>query len=449
MGDNLKALYNEGAEEAALGCMLLDREVAEEGQAFLCAEDFYNPTYRAVFEAMQGVEVVDVVTVQGELIRRGEWERVGLPVLAVLSNAVGSSVNFREYAKKLKELAYYRRCMALSREITQAAMRQDGAEIGRLLAAARNDGYGEAKIKTLAEATAEYIAEAAEVRASGKKIIGLPTGFLELDAMLGGLRDGEFTLLAARPSMGKSALAMDIAREAQKTLQEEKERVVFFSLEMPAKALGCRGYTAEYKLDNGAFAVGSNDADWMNLLRTVEENSEDFEAGAGRMILNDKSNMTVEDIRAACHGYKAQGLRLRLVVIDYLQLISCKGENRTREIGEISRGLKQMAKDLGCPFLVLSQLSRANEKRADNRPILSDLRDGGDLEQDADTVLFIYRDDYYNRDSEKKGIAEIIIGKQRNGPVGMIELAWLAKSTTFRNFAKFHETYEEPPEGWE
>lgn len=449
MGDNQRLLHNRTAEEAVLGCMLMDRATAAEGCGALCADDFCDSTYRTIFEAMRELKVIDVVTVMAELGRRGEAEKVGISTLADISNSVGTSVHFREYAKELKRLAYFRRCMTFSREITQAAMKQDGAEIERILSAVREDGYGEAKMQTLAEATAEYITEVAEIRVSGKKIVGLPTGFIELDAMLGGLRDGEFTILAARPSMGKSALAMDIARNVQKHLDDEKERVAFFSLEMPAKSLGCRGYTSEYLLDNGAFSVGSNDADWKNLLQSVEENSRDFEEGAGRMILNDKSGMTLEDIRAACHGYRTQGIRLRLVVIDYLQLIAHKGESRVREIGEISRGLKQMAKDLGCSFLVLSQLSRKCEERADHRPIMSDLRDGGDIEQDADTVLFIYRDEYYFHDSEKKGVAEIIIGKQRNGPIGTVELSWVAKSTTFRNLEKFRKTNEKPPKEWE
>lgn len=449
MKESLKALYSKEAEMAALGCMFLDPMTAAEGCGVLFEDDFYNPAYRSIFAAMRQLDVVDIVTVSAELGRRGEMEKIGISMLAEITTSISSSIHFREYTKELKRLAYYRRCLRFGREITQAAMQQNGSEVERILTAIRDDGYGEERVRTLAEATAEYITEVAEVRASGKKIIGLPTGFKDLDAMLGGLRDGELTILAARPSMGKSALAMDIARNAQKALHADMDRVVFFSLEMPRKALGCRGYTAEYQLDNGAFAIGSNDADWMNLLQDVEKNSADFEKGAGRMLLNDKSGMSVEDIRAACHGYRAQGIHLRLVVIDYLQLIACKGENRTREIGEISRGLKQMAKDLGCPFLVLSQLNRGNEGRADKRPALSDLRDGGDLEQDADTVLFIYRDEYYFRDSERKGVAEIIIGKQRNGPIGTIDLAWLAKSTTFRNFVDFYKTHESLPEEWE
>lgn len=447
--ENMKPLYSPEAEEAALGSMMMDQEAALEGRGLLKPEYFYNPAYRTIFEAMQGLDVVDVVTIMAELNRRGEAEKIGLPLLSQISCSVGSSVNLRHYAKELKRLAYFRRCIEYSRSLTQAAMKQDGAEIERTLLALREDGYGDAKIKTLAEATEEYITEVAEIRASGKKIIGLTTGFRDIDAMLGGLRNGDYCILAARPSMGKSALALDIARNAQKSMTGEKERAVVFSLEMPAKALGGRGFTSEYGMDNDAFSIGKNDADWMSLLQTVEENSTHFETGAGKLIVNDKSGMTIEDIRATCHGYKTQGIDIRLVVIDYLQLIVCKGENRTREIGEISRSLKQMAKDLDCPFLVLSQLNRQCEGRADKRPMLSDLRESGDVEQDADVVMFIYRDEYYYADSEKKGIAEINIAKQRNGPTGTVDLCWLPRSTTFRNLERFRKTNEDPPEGWD
>ena len=443
-----KPLYSAVAEEAVLGSMFLDSEAAREGKSLLRPEHFYNSVYKTIFEAMQAIEVVDIVTVTEELRRRGEAERIGLPVLANIASSVGSSVNLRTYAKELERLAYFRRCIAYGQTIVQAAMKQERGEVEKVLLSMRDDGYGDAKIKTLAEATEEYITDVAKIRASGKKILGLTTGLRDIDLMLGGMRDGDDIILAARPSMGKSSLALDIGRKAQKSMTG-KERAVMFSLEMTAKQLGGRGYTSEYGLDNDAFSIGNNDADWLSLLRSIEQNSRHYEEGAGRLILNDTGSMTVDDIRAALHGYKQQGVDIRLVIIDYLQLIVCKGESRTREIGEVSRALKQMAKDFNCPFLILSQLSRAPETRADHRPILSDLRETGDIEQDADVVMFIYRDDYYFPDSEKKGIAEVIIAKQRNGPTGTVELRWMPRSTTFKNLERFHKTNEEPPEGWE
>ncbi len=301
-------------------------------------------------------------------------------------------------------------------------------------------------MKTLADATGEYIAELNEIRMSGKTIVGIPTGFRDLDFMLGGLRDGDLNILAARPSMGKSALALDIARNAQRTLSG-RERVAFFSLEMPAKALGGRGYSSEYNVENDCFSVGTNDESWLRTLAEIEKNSADFESGSGRVILNDEGGMTMDKVRAACHGYQTQGFRLRLVVVDYLQLIRCKAENRTREIGVISRELKQLAKDFRCPVLALSQLTRDCEKRPDKRPILSDLRDSGDIEQDADVVMLLYREEYYFPDTERQGVAEVNIAKQRNGPTGVVELAWLPRCTTFRSLEKtgFRPTNEKLP----
>lgn len=312
----------------------------------------------------------------------------------------------------------------------------------------RGDGWGSAEIVTLADATEKHIREIAALRESGKKIVGLPTGFTDLDLMLGGLRNGDFCILAARPSMGKSALALDIAKHAQKSMTEQADRVVFFSLEMPDKSLGNRGYTSEFLIDNDRFAVGANDAAWQETLRGVAENRADYESGAGRMIIRDETGQTVEKMSAFLHGLQGQGIRPRFIVVDYLQLIVSKGQDRVREVGNISRGLKQMARDWDCPVLALSQLSRGPEGRADHRPMLSDLRDSGDIEQDADVILFLYRDEYYFPDTEKKNCAELNIAKQRNGPTGTIALTWMPRSTTFRSAAGFRETKEAPPKEW-
>lgn len=224
--------------------------------------------------------------------------------------------------------------------------------------------------------------------------------------------------------------------------------MVFFSLEMPDKSLGNRGYTSEFLIDNDRFAVGANDAAWQETLRGVAENRADYESGAGRLIIRDETGQTVEKMSAFLHGLQGQGIRPRFIVVDYLQLIVSKGQDRVREVGNISRGLKQMAKDWDCPVLALSQLSRGPEGRADHRPILSDLRDSGDIEQDADVILFLYRDEYYYPDTEKKNTAELNIAKQRNGPTGTIALTWMPRSTTFRSAAGFHETKEAPPKEW-
>lgn len=376
--DAFKDLHSEETERAALGCMLLDRSAAALGKTMLLAEDFYVPMYRVIFEAMQGVEEIDAVTVMNELARRGEAERIGIDRIAGIALGVSTSVYLRSYIDDLKRLAYLRRVVRTAQELAQAAYRQDIGGIDRSMAAMRGDGWGSAEIVTLADATEKHIREIAALRESGKKIVGLPTGFTDLDLMLGGLRNGDFCILAARPSMGKSALALDIAKHAQKSLTEQ----------------------------------------------------------------------TVEKMSAFLHGLQGQGIRPRLIVVDYLQLIVSKGQDRVREVGAISRGLKQMARDWDCPVLALSQLSRGPETRADHRPILSDLRDSGDIEQDADVILFLYRDEYYYPDTEKKNTAELNIAKQRNGPTGTIALTWMPRSTTFRSAAGFRETKEKPPENW-
>lgn len=449
--DALKDLHSEETERAALGCMLLDRGAAALGKTMLLAEDFYTPMYRMIFEAMQGVEEIDAVTVMNELARRGEAERIGLDRIAGIALGISTSVYLHSYIDDLKRLAYLRRVVRTAQEMAQAAYRQDIGGIDRSMAAMRGDGWGSAEIVTLADATEKHIREIAALRESGRKIVGLPTGFTDLDLMLGGLRNGDFCILAARPSMGKSALALDIAKNAQKSLTEQAEqaeRVVFFSLEMPDKSLGNRGYTSEFLIDNDRFAVGTNDAAWQETLRGVAENRADYESGAGRMIIRDETGQTVEKMSAFLHGLHGQGIRPRFIVVDYLQLIVSKGQDRVREVGAISRGLKQMARDWDCPVLALSQLSRGPETRADHRPILSDLRDSGDIEQDADVILFLYRDEYYYPDTEKKNTAELNIAKQRNGPTGTIALTWMPRSTTFRSAAGFRETKEAPPKEW-
>lgn len=444
--DELKRLHSEETEKAALGCMFLDGEAAALGKNLLDAEDFYVPLYRVIFQAMQRVDAVDIVTVNNELQRMGEGERVGLEWLSKIVTSSYTSIYLRKYIEELKRLSYLRRVVTAGQEMIQAAYKQDVAGIDKSMEVIHGDGYGSAEIVTLADATASHIRKVAELRASGRKIVGLPTGFEDLDLMLGGLRNGEFNILAARPSMGKSALMLDIAKNAQKSLKEKNDRVVVFSLEMPSESLGNRGYTSEYMIDNDRFAVGTNDEAWLNTLQEVEKNSEHYEQGAGRLIIDDRTGQTPEKMNAFLHGLHVQGIRICLICVDYLQLIQSRGQDRVREVGNISRGLKQMAKDWGCPVLALSQLSRAPEQRADHRPVLSDLRESGDIEQDADTIMFLYRDEYYFPDSEKRGMAELNIAKQRNGPTGTIDLVWMPRSTTFRSKAKWHQTEEAPPE---
>lgn len=436
-------------ERAALGCMLMYPEEARKGKQLLSPDDFYYPGYKTVFHAMQQLEAVDAYTVFHQLEKQGDAEKVGgLEMLSDLSISVFSSVHFDDYVKELRRLSYFRRIIANGRDMVQSAYRQDMDGIEKALSSAGQDSGGRAKFKTLAECFEEYITDIAAKRASGKTITGLTTGFADLDLMTSGLQNGDLIILAARPSMGKSALALDFARNGQKELNKSGKKVLFFSLEMDGKSIGGRGYTADNKIPNERFSVGRNDSEWIKVLEGVEENSKYFVDGVGQILVSEEECMTLEDIRAACYGARADGIDVGMIVIDYLQLILTKGENRVREVAEVTRGLKILAKSMGCPLLLLSQLSRECEKRADKRPILSDLRESGSIEQDADVVFFIYRDEYYFPDSAKKNVTEIIIAKQRNGPTDTVELSWFGESTTFRNKENFHKTDEEPPRGW-
>lgn len=446
--EGYKNLHSEEAEKSALGCMLMDPAAAEFGKNTLSAEDFYVPMYREIFEAMKAVPVVDAVTVWNELQRRSMGEQIGIERLTKIIGFLGTSINMKNYVEDLQRLSYYRRMQQRGNELVQAAIKQDEGEIGRILSGMQGDGYGEGGAETLADGFAKRLAKLAALRASGNSLIGLTTGFHDLDRALGGLRDGDLDILAARPSMGKSALALDIARNARKSLTEEQDRVAIFSMEMSKEALGQRAYTAEYLIDNDRFSVSSSDTEWIRTLEDIEANGEEFEKTMGGLLIDDRSGQTMERIRGKCHKWQTMGFRLRLIVVDYLQLIQGKGENRTREIGEISRGLKRLAKDFDCPVLALSQLSRRCEDRADKRPMLSDLRESGDIEQDADVVAFLYREEYYFPDTEHRGEAELIIAKQREGPTGIIRLRWMNRSTTFRDLDQFTNTDEDPPKGW-
>lgn len=449
--ENLKHLCNQETERAALGCMFLDRGAALMGIGSLVPDDFYVPMYRTIFEAMGRVEHIDPITVNSELQKAGEGERVGVEWLSKIIRSVSTSVYLKDYIEELKRLSYFRRCIKAGQEMMQAAYRQETESIDKALSGIRADGYGAGELVTLEDALEEYIKELAEIRTSGKRFLGLETGFIDIDDMLGGLRNGTLNILAARPSMGKSALMLDIARNVQKKLMGENEKVVIFSLEMNRKELAARGYTAEYLISNDKFSTIGNDDIYMENLRELEKKSADIRKGLGRLLINDESSMTVEKIRAYLHGLKTKGVDIRLIVLDYLQLVTTKGVNMVQEMGEVSRSLKNLAKDYNCPVLALSQLSRGPEGRADHRPILSDLRESGNIEQDADVVMMLYREEYYfpDCDRHKKGTAEVNIAKQRNGPTGAIRLKWIPECTTFRNLQKFTPTKEKPPKEFE
>lgn len=434
--------YSLETEKAALGSMLLDKGAAVQGCGLLQEDDFYPPTNKILFTAMAAVVqesgVADISLIWRKLEQDGTTEQVPFSHLSEVAMAVGTSINLPRYAEELRQLSYYRRCIDNGRKMLEAAYKQDENGISEFLGNLREDGIGTDEPKTAAKVMADYLQELSEQRKSGKVFSGLQTGFVDLDLLTGGLRADDLYIIAGRPAMGKTALALDIARGCAKSLSLEGKIVVFFSLEMNECDIVGRLYCGETGADNVMFSLRENDdAKWAEFLRTFEKSGDFFECMAKNIIIDDSNYITPENMRARCHSIRIKGKEIGLIVIDYLQLMSAgRGDNRTQELSHISRSLKLLAKDFHCPVVALSQLSRQVEARVDKRPMLSDLRESGSIEQDADAVMFVYRDDYYYPDSEKKGIAEIIIGKQRKGPVGTVELAWLPQATTFRNLAQ-------------
>lgn len=426
--------HNHEAEQAVLGSILLEPSVLVSVNERLKPEDFYRQSHQRLFQVMNELgeqgEPVDLVTLTAELQDRKLLEEIGgVTYLNELASAVPTAANADYYAKIVEEKAVLRR---LIRTATQIAMSGYGGteELNQLLNDAerrilevsqrRIRGNGFIPIQEALMESYEQI-EALHFNKGG--ISGIPTGFVDLDRMTSGLKGSELIIVAARPAMGKTAFALNLA---QNVAVRGGQTVAIFSLEMGASQLVSRMLASEGNIDAQAFRTGNlNEEDWEKLTMAMSTLSE------APIFIDDSPGVTVYDIRAKLRRLQVER-GLGLVVIDYLQLISGRGgESRQQEISEISRSLKLMAREFNVPVIALSQLSRAVEQRQDKRPMLSDLRESGSIEQDADVVTFLYRDDYYNEDSEKKNIAEVIIGKQRNGPVGKVELLFL------KNYNKF------------
>lgn len=433
-------------ERACLGAMILDGEAAEKALGTLQGDDFYYPQNKYIFQAMENIHkaggTFDVVLIFEELKRQKTSELVGLDYLKEVCMS-GSSLNMGRYIEEIRHNSFLRRCRALGRSLAEAAAALDDKKVYEVLDKIREDKEEKAGLLDGASIFENHVKDIATRRKKGN-LQGISTGFIDLDSYLGGLREGDFYIIAARPSMGKTALALDIARNAVKKMDGEKKAVIF-SLEMSKEQLVSRLYCGEYRADNAIFSIKEKDeTNWNKFLSTLEEHGAELDRLLSRILIDDRSYCRVQDMRMLCHGAKEQ---IGLVVIDYIQLMQGKGENRNQEISEISRGLKLMAKEFSCPVVALSQLSRKVEERADKRPMLSDLRESGSLEQDADAIMFLYRDEYYFPDTEKKNQAEVIIAKQRNGPTGTVDLAWIAESTTFRSREPWTPTKKKSP--WE
>ncbi len=431
--------HDDMAEQAVLGSMFLDREAASLALEVLAGDDFYRPDHRMVFEAAEELfrsgSPIDIITVKSKLEEKGQFEQIGgVPFLATISGAVGTSANIRHYAAIVEEKSVLRRLIRTAGSISQ--MSYEGKEdINAIMDTAEKgifdimQGRHSEEFHHVRDIAVSAIEKIEDVYKNKGKLTGVPTGFTDFDAKTAGLQKSDLVLLAARPSMGKTAFALNIIQNA--AIRHNVPTAVF-SLEMSREQLYNRMLCSEAMLDAQKLRTGELDEqDWVELIRASGPLSE------APIYIDDTPGVTPMEVRSKCRRLKVEK-GLGLIVIDYLQLMSGNGrtDSRQQEISEISRSLKAIAREMEAPVIALSQLSRACEQRADHRPMLSDLRESGAIEQDADVVAFLYRDEYYFPDTEKKNQAELIIAKQRNGPTGTVDLAWMGQYTKFGNLLK-------------
>ncbi len=433
---------NVEAEQAVLGAILLDGEALTVVMERITSDDFYRSAHQRIFEAMVDLseenEPVDLITLTASLQTRQQLEEVGgVSYLSELAKAVPTSANVDYYAQIVEEKSMLRRLIRAASEIVSNGFASaedvgdiiDQAEQRIMEISNRRSGNGFISIRDVLMEVFERV-EFLHQHKGGTT--GIPSGFPALDKMTSGFQKSDLIIVAARPSVGKTAFALNIA---QNVGVRGKETVAIFSLEMAASQLVQRIICAEANVDAGRMRTGFLEPDdWEKLTMAISTLSE------ANIYIDDSPTITVSSIRTKCRRLKKEK-GLSMILIDYLQLVHSRArnsENRQQEVSEISRTLKAIARELEVPVIALSQLSRGVEQRQDKRPLMSDLRESGSIEQDADIVAFLYRDDYYNQDSEKKNIIEIIIAKQRNGPVGTVELVFLKNYNKFVNLDRTH-----------
>ena len=428
------------AEQAIIGSMLTDKDAVISAIEVLKPQDVYGEDNKTIYEAILNLysrsEPVDIITVRAELESMGKLDNVGgLEYLAELPEKVPTTANASKYIKIVEEKSTLRNLIKTANEIIELGYNptedvddiMEGAEkkIFNIMQDKEQKSYSPLK-----DVLVESFTKLEELYNRKQHITGVPSGFTDLDYRTAGFHGSELILIAARPAMGKTAFALNIASNAA---LRANVPVAVFSLEMSKEQLVNRILSSESMVDSNKIRTGKlEEDDWAKLAETIGPLSE------GEMYIDDTPGISITEIRAKCRKLKIEK-NIGLVVIDYLQLIQGTGKrngSREQEISEISRSLKILAKELDVPVIALSQLSRAAEQRPDHRPMLSDLRESGAIEQDADIVMFLYRDDYYNPDSEKKNIAEVIIAKHRGGSTGTVELLWLGSYTKFVNIAK-------------
>ena len=425
------------AEQAVIGSMLTDKDAVISAIEVLSDYDFYREDNKIIYSAILNLynrgEPIDIITLKSELASMGKLEAVGgLEYLAELPEKVPTTANVDKYIKIVEEKSTLRTLIRTANELitlgydpTQEVEElMDNAEkkIFNVMQSRNRKGYSSMK-----DILVDTFVELEELYNRKQHVTGVPTGFVDLDYKTAGLHGSDLILVAARPAMGKSAFALNIATNAA---VRAKTPVAIFSLEMSKEQMANRILCSEALVDSNKVRTGKvEDDDWVKLAQASGILSE------AQIFIDDTPGISIMEIRAKCRKMKLEK-DIGLVVIDYLQLVqgsSKRGASREQEIAEISRSLKILAKEINVPVIALSQLSRAPEQRPDHRPMLSDLRESGSIEQDADIVMFLYRDDYYNQDSEKKNVAEVILAKHRAGSTGTVELAWLGSYTKFAN----------------
>ena len=432
------------AESSVIGGLLLDNSAWDKIGDVLIDADFYRYEHRLVFSSVSTLinanRAADVITVFEHLQTQGKADEIGgLAYLNSLAQYVPSSANIRRYAEIVRERSILRKLISVSDEIATSAMSTKGKAVPLILDEAEqkifNIGEEGARMRqgfqSMGNLVVQLLDRVEEMSQNPNDITGVPTGFFDLDRMTSGMQAGDLIVLAARPSMGKTALAINIA---ENVALKEGLPVAVFSMEMGASQLAIRIVGSIGRIDQTRLRTGKLlDEEWPRLTEAVER------LRNVSLSIDETPGLTPSELRANARRLARSCGKLGLVVVDYLQLMTgssgSDGDNRATELGEISRGLKMLAKELQCPVIALSQLNRGVEQRTDKRPMMSDLRESGAIEQDADVIMFIYRDDYYNKDSKEPGVAEIIIGKQRNGPTGTVKLTFLKPITKFESYA--------------
>ncbi len=432
------------AEQAVIGSMLTDKDAVISAIEVLKEEDFYREDNKTIYSAILNLynrsEPIDIITLKSELTAMGMFDKIGgFEYIVGLPEKVPTTANVEKYINIVKEKSELRRLIKTANEIIEQGydpteniddiMNNAEKKIFNIMQDKDQKGYSPIK-----DVLVDTFTELEQLYNQKQHITGVPTGFIDLDYKTAGLHNSDLVLIAARPAMGKSAFALNIATNAA---VKAKVPAVLFSLEMSKEQMVNRILCSEAMVDSNKVRTGKiDDEDWIKLANTMGELSE------APIYIDDTPGISINEIRAKCRKLKLEK-NIGLVVIDYLQLVQGSSKraqgSREQEISEISRSLKILAKEINVPVIALSQLSRAPEQRPDHRPMLSDLRESGAIEQDADIVMFLYRDDYYNEDSEEKGIAEVILAKHRAGSTGTVKLVWLGNYTKFANMERYRE----------